>query len=293
MIKSMTAYARTEHSHDDITVSIEMRTYNSRHLDPMVRVPGGLGGLEERIKSCIAKTLVRGRVEVRLHMTDTGEAACGFEADLVKAAAYIDAARQIQDTFSLSGQLDLSLVMQAGGMVKPQDNPVDLDRIWAAALPALEAALAAVDEMRTTEGAYLANDFRERLDWIEAKVAAIDAASGELLPVYQEKLVERVRTLTKDAVEIDPARLAQEAALMADRSDISEEVVRAGSHVAQFRSIMDGPEAGGRKLNFLLQEFNREFNTMGSKAANTEIAHTVVAVKAELEKLREQVQNVE
>ena len=293
MINSMTAYSQIERSMDNLVVGIEIRTYNSRHLDPMIRVPSWLAGLEEKIKGTIAKTLVRGRVELRLSVTDESEDRVAYEADLPKAAAYIEGLKSIRDTFDLPGEISMDLVLAAGNLLKPANNPVDLDRIWAAVEPVLADNLVEVKRMRQVEGDYLKKDFEDRLAFIEDRLEVISGMSAELLPIYRDKLMEKIRTLTNDVVEIDENRIAQEAAMMADRGDISEELVRARSHILQFGTIMEGPEAGGRKLNFLLQEFNREFNTMGSKAANTEIAHIVVDVKAELEKLREQVQNVE
>jgi len=147
--------------------------------------------------------------------------------------------------------------------------------------------------MRRKEGDYLARDINERLDAISHRLERIDEDASGLLPVYQQRLMERIQTLTRGAVEIDPARIAQEAAFLADRSDICEEVVRARSHLEQWRQLMLADKPAGRKLNFLIQELNREFNTMGAKVGRAELSHIIVDVKAELEKLREQVQNIE
>jgi uncharacterized protein (TIGR00255 family) len=147
--------------------------------------------------------------------------------------------------------------------------------------------------MRKKEGDFIARDFKERLDLIEKTLRQIKRESTDLPGLYQEKLKDRIAALTKNIVEVDPGRIAQEAAFLADRSDISEEIVRARSHLKQFRVIMRAAGPSGRKLNFLLQEFTREFNTMGAKAGNAVVSHMIVGVKTELEKLREQVQNVE
>ena len=147
--------------------------------------------------------------------------------------------------------------------------------------------------MRQREGEALAADFRRRLETIESQLNMIENDSEGLLDIYRAKLLERIHILTQGNVDIDPGRIAQEAAFLADRSDISEELVRSASHLKQFRRVMDVEEPAGRKLNFLLQEFNREFNTMGAKTSRTEIAHRVVDLKSELEKIREQVQNIE
>ena len=147
--------------------------------------------------------------------------------------------------------------------------------------------------MRKKEGDFISDDMNKRLDHIENSVATIEKDANNLVPIYQERLKERITSLTRGLVEIDPARIAQEAAFLADRSDITEEITRAQSHLAQFRTIMQSDEPAGRKLNFLLQEFNREFNTMSAKVGNAALSHIIVNVKAEIEKLREQVQNVE
>ena len=157
----------------------------------------------------------------------------------------------------------------------------------------IDVALDDLDAMRKREGDVIARDFDDRLKYIEKSLREIQKASSGLLPIYQERLKDRLSSLTNGMVEIDPGRIAQEAAFYADKSDISEEIVRTHSHLKQFRTIMAAEEHAGRKLNFLLQEFLREFNTMGAKAGNADISHIIVAVKSELEKIREQVQNVE
>ena len=165
--------------------------------------------------------------------------------------------------------------------------------VWSTAEECLTRALNDLETMRGKEGDFIGKDLFARLDFIETCLMEIKGDSGNLINQYQEKLKERIAILTQDTVELDPGRLAQEAAYMADRSDISEEIVRAASHIKQFRHIMHSEASGGRKLNFLLQELHREFNTIGSKIGHADISRRVVDVKAELEKIREQIQNVE
>jgi uncharacterized protein (TIGR00255 family) len=185
--------------------------------------------------------------------------------------------------------------MMAGvpGMIRLKESETEAEPVWAAAAEALSAALDDLEAMREKEGAFMAEDFAARLAAIEADIDRIAAQSDGLLEHYRDRLSNRIAALTQGMVEIDPARIAQEAAFLADRSDISEEITRARSHVAQFRAMLADGEPAGRKLNFLLQEFNREFNTMGSKTGSTDVSHIVVRLKSELEKIREQVQNVE
>ena len=232
-------------------------------------------------------------MELKLTIRDESEAANAFEVNLPKASAYCDALRRMKTAFDLRSDISLELLAGGADLIKPAEVTRDLEKDWAVIGEGVEQALDDLVAMRRKEGAFLANDFTQRLDRIEGWLEKIDQASGGLLDHYQARLKERIAALTKGIVEIDPARIAQETAFLADRSDISEEIVRARSHIQQFRAVMASTEPGGRKLNFLLQEFNREFNTMGAKTEKASVAHMVVDVKCELEKIREQVQNVE
>lgn len=293
MLKSMTAYARAEKSSDAYQVAVEIRSYNSKNLDTVLHMARAYLPLEERIKTLVAANIHRGRVEVRIDIQTLGEGDQAFEIDWPRARAYCQALQRLQEDLALSGAPSLELLTAAGGILKPAEIPQDTEALWPVVAACLEEALAALERMRRREGEAIAEDFRQRLETIAEGLEGIQTASAGLLEHYQARLLERIQRLTQGAVEIDPGRLAQEAAFLADRSDISEEVVRVASHLEQFRRIMAGEAPAGRKLNFLLQEFNREFNTLGAKSARTEIAHTVVDLKCELEKIREQVQNIE
>lgn len=293
MIKSMTAYAAAERSSDAAAAFVEIRTVNSRHLDLTLRLPTLLQPLEERVKSMISDRIARGRVEVRVQIEDRSEAAIAFEVDQDKAAAYRDALRDLQTRFDLPGEVSLEMMAGAPGMIRLKESKADAEPVWAVTAEALSAALDDLESMRKKEGAFMAEDFAARLAAIEADIDRIAAQSDGLLEHYRDRLSNRIGALTQGMVEIDPARIAQEAAFLADRSDISEEITRARSHAEQFRAMLSDGEPAGRKLNFLLQEFNREFNTMGSKTGSTDVSHIVVRLKSELEKIREQVQNVE
>ncbi|MBI5064556.1 MAG: YicC family protein [Desulfatitalea sp.] len=293
MLKSMTAYASEEKNDQTLTVGVEMRAYNSRHLDIALRLSSGYASLEEKIKAQIAARVVRGRVEVRIGVKDASEKASAFEVDAVKARAFCHAASTLKSELKLSGDLTLEHLLGLPGVIQSAENLLAADLHWPLMADCLTKVLENLDRMRRREGEHLRADFVQRLDWIEAQLKVIEASTDGLLAQYRDRLQARIEALTQGVVTLDPMRIAQEAALMADRSDISEEIVRAKSHIAQFRSVLDGDEPAGRKLNFLLQEFNREFNTMGSKTGHAAVSHTIVAVKAELEKMREQVQNIE
>jgi uncharacterized protein (TIGR00255 family) len=293
MIKSMTGFSSVSATAGSLTVATEIRTYNSRNLDLALRLPAGFTDLEDRVRAAIAARLARGRIETRVQIEDASESASPVEVDLARARAVLTALDRLKAELGLEGAASLELLVNAGGILKTVQPKADLNAVWPLLEGCLAQALDGLDAMRTTEGRHLAIDLGARLDALQAALAEIARQSAGMAALYQERLRERIVTLTQGLVDIDPARMAQEAAFLADRADISEEIVRAGSHLSQFRSIMDAAEPGGRKLNFLLQELSREFNTMGSKISSSAAAHVVVEVKAELEKIREQIQNVE
>jgi uncharacterized protein (TIGR00255 family) len=293
MIKSMTAFAKAEVTEGNLTVSVEIRTVNSRYLDCVIRVPHGYQGMEDKIKEWVGKTLSRGRVELRLFVSDTSGDSVAYDVNLPKARAYCQALDTLKADLGLQGDITLAQITGVQGLIAAADVAVDMEHHGSVIERCVNQALLELDAMRTVEGDYLKKDFNARLAFIEDAIETIRRDSSDLVAIYQKRLLDRIKALCEGISEVDQGRIAQEAALLADRSDISEEIVRAGSHVIQFRTIMDSEEAAGRKLNFLLQEFNREFNTMGSKVGQARVAHLIVDVKSELERLREQVQNIE
>jgi len=293
MIKSMTGFATAERTVQDITVSVDIHAYNSKHLDVALRLPSVYMPLEEKMKAHIAERIARGRMEVKIQIKDLSEGAVAFEIDHLRARAIQSALAELKKEFDLQNDISLELLMSVGGIIKQVETVTESESMWPAIKECLTVALASLETMQKKEGDFIAVDLLKRLDYIEDCIGEIENDSGDLLYHYQQRLRERIASLTREIVEIDPGRLAQEAAFLADRSDISEEIVRAKSHVRQFRHIMDSEEPGGRKLNFLLQELHREFNTMGSKTGQADTSHRIVDVKSELEKIREQIQNVE
>lgn len=293
MMKSMTAYASNEKSEGFTTVSAEIRSYNSRYLDVILRFPSDLIALEERGKQLVSQWIQRGRVEVKIQLKSESDQAMVFEIDNPRAIAYHDILVRLKESFGIKSEITLEHLISAGGIIKPAEVEKDLEAYWKIIHECLYEALENHDAMRKKEGDFISLDFEKRLIFIEKGLKNIKDNERELLPFYQKRLEERIGVLTKGMVDIDPARIAQEAAFLAERSDISEETVRSESHISQFRNVMFSQEPAGRKLNFLLQEINREFNTMGVKAQRAETSHVIVAIKAELEKIREQVQNIE
>ena len=293
MMKSMTAYASSESTKDKLTVAVEIRSYNSKYLDIALRIPHKYLGLENKIKSLISDKASRGRIEIKLQITDDSEDAYIFDIDEHRALAYMNVLSRLKNRFNINTDISLDLMVNTGGVIKPVEVSKNMDVCWDQLKTCISIALDGLNAMRKKEGDFIGRDFINRIDFIEKSLGQIKKESENLLSHYQERLKERITALTQGMIDIDPARIAQEAAFFADRSDISEEIVRVESHIKEFRSIMDSEESAGRKLNFLLQEFSREFNTMGAKAGNSNVSHIIVAVKSELEKIREQVQNIE
>ena len=293
MIKSMTAFAVAENTVGHLTVAAEIRSYNSRQLDIFLRIPAAYQPLEDKIKTLIADRVTRGRVEIRVQIDDSSEAASELEIDFSRAQALVSAFNELKSHFGFKNDITLDMLISAGGLIKTVEKVQKEDIIWPVVRDCIQRALDDCEAMRQKEGDFIAADFEHRLRFINSCLEQIHKNSQGLLVHYQQRLKERIAQLTQNSVELDPARIAQEAAFLADRSDISEEIVRAKSHLNQFKQMMNAIEPAGRKLNFLLQELNREFNTMSSKICNADVAHLIIDVRSELEKIREQIQNVE
>ena len=289
----MTGFGRGSASGDEFTVAVEIKTVNNRYLDIHLRLSQELSPLEMIIRKRVGARLSRGRVDLNINFERTG--ATTYEVNRPLIAGYVSAMREIQQQFNLAGDIDVSSVARLPGALTPgrdglkEVNTVGLDR-------ALDHALDDLERMRESEGAALAEEMRLRLTKIEAEVPIIEAAAAGLTDAYRQRLQKRVGELVSrsgQTVELDAGRLAQEVAYLADRSDISEELVRLRSHIEQFRATVESEGEVGKRLDFLLQELNREANTVLSKATEISIKEAGLAIKAEVEKLREQVQNVE
>ncbi len=290
----MTAFAKVSHTLDTLTVDMTVRSYNSRFLDFSIYLPETCQSFEEEIKKIMGQFHTRGRIEIRVSLSDQSLDQNLFEVDIVKANAYYRALKSLQDTLSLSGDIALETVLGAKQVIMAAKPEVNLELIRSVLCDATREAAKALDSMRKSEGENLRQDLSHRISDIEQRLAGVEEQAKTIPQIYKARLKERLAVLTADDGDcLDPVRLAQETAFLADKSDVSEEIVRVHSHIKMFRSVMDEDESQGRKLNFLIQEFNREFNTIGSKAGNATLAHAVVDLKSELEKIREQVQNIE
>ncbi len=289
----MTGFGRGAASGDEFTVAVEIKTVNNRYLDIHLRLSQELSPLETIIRKRVGAHLSRGRVDLSINFERSG--ATTYEVNRPLIAGYVNAMREIQQQFNLAGDIDVSSVARLPGALSPARDGMD-DTNTAGLETALDEALNNLQSMRAIEGAALAEEMRARVANIEAQVPVIEAAAEGLADAYRQRLQKRVGELIArggQAVELDAGRLAQEVAYLADRSDISEELTRLRSHLEQFRVAIDAEGEVGKRLDFLLQELNREANTVLSKSTEISIKDAGLAIKAEVEKLREQVQNVE
>ena len=292
-MKSMTGYGKAMVAGDDFSVSVDLKTVNNRFLDIHLRVGAELASLEPGIKKRITSRLTRGRVDVSVSLERTSQMIYELNRPLI--AGYVNALKQLQQDFQIAGELDINVLARIPGALQPARNGID-ERIVSALEGAVEQALDELERMREQEGEALRAELRDRVNRIESIVPTIEAAAAGLAEAYRVRLQKRIGELLNrggQVVEIDPARLAQEVAYLADRSDVSEEMVRLRSHLTQFQEALDAPGESGKMLDFLLQELNREANTTLSKSTDLVIKEAGLAIKAEVEKLREQVQNVE
>jgi len=288
----MTGYGRGKWEGDTKRVEVEMKSVNHRFCDISPRLPRRLNSLETRVGNFIRQRISRGRVEVLVTVDDSSLAEQKLELDLDLARDIHRALKALQENLRLPGEIRLETLANFKDIFTRKEVETDLEKEWVSVLAALEGALNGLDAMRRDEGLALRQDFLKRLMAIEGMIQEIEGKAPLVLRACRDRLAQRVRELS-GGLQIDEARLAQEVAYLAERSDITEEIVRIRSHLIQFRDLLDLLEPAGRKMEFLLQEINREANTLSSKASDSGIAQVAVGIKSELEKIREQVQNVE
>jgi uncharacterized protein (TIGR00255 family) len=292
-MKSMTGFGRGAATGENFSVGVDLKTVNNRFLDVHLRLGSELSSLEAQVKRRISTRLSRGRVDVNITLERTGEVAYELNRPLI--AGFITALRAMQQEFEIAGEPDINILARLPGAMQPVRDGID-EKMVAGVESAIDEALEELEQMREREGEALAAEMHSRLDEISNQIPVIEAAAGTLVENYRARLQKRIgELLARDAtgVEVDPGRLAQEIAYLADRSDISEEIARLKSHLGQFRETLDSEGETGKRLDFLLQELNREANTVLSKSTDLLIKDAALAIKGAVEKLREQVQNVE
>lgn len=292
MIKSMTGYGRVETPVQDRNIVVEVKSVNHRFLEISLKMPQALFPLELELKKKIGEKIKRGRLEVFIRLEAQGSNAALTMINLEVARYYFAALQRLKDEFGLTEEISLRTLAGFRDIFSQPAETEISPEILKQITDALEEALNMLVSMRREEGAAIYRDMEQRLDFIRGILEKINARSPQVVIEYQRRLTERINELTAGCA-IDDSRLAQEAAIFADKSDITEEIVRMYSHIDQFVALLQSVEAEGKKIDFLLQEMNREINTIGSKGNDAEIARQVIEVKSELSKLREQAQNIE
>ncbi|WP_160675748.1 YicC/YloC family endoribonuclease [Clostridium sp. C8-1-8] len=293
MIKSMTGFGRASSDENSArSFSLEMKSVNHRYLDINIRMPKSMIPLEERIRRIVGERLNRGKVDIFLNYKNYGQFDTVAKLNTELADSYVSCLKQIKDRYSLKDELNLNLISKFPDVIVLEEQEENLEEIWNELMPLVNRALDTIINMRETEGQKLYEDIIFKSNDIEENVKKIEKKCPEVLKAYKEKLKEKLQGILEN-IELDENRLAMEVAIFADKSTIDEEITRLYSHINQLRGTLLLKEPIGRKLDFIVQEMNREANTIASKSTDLEITNLVINIKNMIEKIREQIQNIE
>ena len=292
MVRSMTGFGRAKAQIDGLDITVEIKSVNHRYFEFSARMPRVYSFLEEKIKSKLSESISRGKVEVSIMIDDNTENATVVEINHEYANAYLKALKNLSKEYCLKNDVKVSSLVGNAELFKVKRQVLEDEVVEKAVFTVLEDALDKFIEMRTIEGERLLKDVTDRANYILEKVSFIEERSPETVKNYRERIEQKIKELLGDNT-VDEQRILTEVAIFADKVAVAEETVRLRSHIKQFETLMSSNDAIGRKLDFIVQEMNREANTIGSKAQDIEIAHTVVDIKSEIEKIREQIQNME
>ena len=289
----MTGFSRHENQNEDLTCKVEIRSVNNRFIDINTRLPKTLAPLELPLKKMVKSKCARGSFDISIAIEKNGDSEANLEVapNLPLATEYLNAFKNIQEGLGLKGEIDINTILSQRDVVKPELKKVE-DSSEEIVLQTVDKTLTDLVKMREEEGKNLEKDILNQISSIKALGKLISTKQSITVQEFQDKLKEKIQSLTT-GIEIDPARIAQESALLADRCDVTEELVRLESHLDQFNKLVASHEPQGRKLEFLTQEINREVNTMGSKTIDLEVSKAVIEMKSCLEKIREQLANIE
>lgn len=292
MVRSMTGYGRHQQTVDGLNIQVELKSVNHRYFEYSSRLPRAYNFLDDKLKALLQSRVARGKVDVTLYVETAGDATAEVTVDHAYAKAMLSALCELRDTFGLKDDVSTMALARMPDVLKTKPVEMDEDAVWEAVKTVAEQAIDKFVSMREAEGDKLKADVLSRADTILEKVAIVEERNPQTVKEHMEKVEKRMRELL-DTATVDEGRLLTEAALFADKIAVAEETVRLRSHIDQLHKLMESKETVGRKLDFLVQEMNREANTIGSKAQDLELARVVVDIKAELEKIREQIQNIE
>ncbi|MGQ4808085.1 hypothetical protein NKDENANG_01452 [Candidatus Entotheonellaceae bacterium PAL068K] len=291
-MQSMTGYGRSEVHNERLHLTVEARSVNHRFLDVALRYPRSYTPLEPRMKQLVSRHFARGRIEIKLVEQSGDGGHRTLVLDQALAQQYYTAIQLLQDRLQLPGTIGLDMLLSLREILSVKETAEDVEERWALVAQGLHEALGVLKRMREQEGEFLERDIQARLQSIGRHVEAIRKRVPQVVTDYRQRLEKRVEELFQEFA-LDPGRLSQEAILFAERTDVAEELTRLGAHMQAFDQLLTASEAIGRKLEFLVQEINREVNTIASKSNDAEISQRVVDVKSELERIREQIQNIE
>lgn len=292
MVKSMTGFGRAESVVGTLEITVEVKSVNHRYFEFSSRVPRNCTFLEEKLKAFFKERISRGKIETYVTVKNSDTDSVIIEVDRGFADSYVKALKSLSEIYGVKDDITASVIAGNGDVFSIKKATVDEEAVTSAVLSVADRALDAFIEMRKVEGARLRDDVLSRAETILSMVSFVEQRSTETVKLYRQNLHDKIKELLDDA-DVDEQRLLTEVAIFADKVAVDEETVRLRSHISQLTALLDSEEAVGRKLDFLIQEMNREANTIGSKSQDIDIAHTVVDIKSEIEKIREQIQNIE
>ncbi len=293
MINSMTGYGRSEQESTLQKVVVEMKAVNHRYCDVVIKMPKKLTMFEERIKKLIKNEVKRGRVEMYMLFEEQKGEDFIVTPNYAVLDQYAKALGQIKEKYGIQRDFDLNLLTRSQDAFSVEYKEVDEEAVWSVIESAVKDSLESLVEMRKVEGAKLYEDIVNRVNAVKDIIIQLELRAPEIVELHKTKMRERIKDLLEESIEIDEIRLAQEVAYFSDKTNVTEELVRLDSHLEQLKNIFSEPNSIGRKLDFLLQEINREINTIGSKSPDVDISNHVIEMKSEFEKIREQIQNIE
>ena len=293
MAISMTGFGRGEFKNDNYHFTVECRTINHKYVDINIRLPRKISFLEDKIRNVVKEYVKRGRVDLYIKLDLIGSEDVNLKFDEKLASEYVNILNNIKSTFNLQDDITVMNIAKFPDIIKSEEKEEDEDLLWSMLKVALDDCLVKLKDMRKEEGIKLSNDIDMRCDLLKDYIEQIENYSYNVVNEYKEKLNNRIAEILDDPSLVDENRLAQEVAIYADKCSITEEIVRFKSHILQLKKTIHKDESIGRKIDFLIQEMNRETNTIGSKSSDLNITNLVVEIKSELEKIREQIQNVE
>lgn len=293
MVYSMTGYGRSEKENELQKVLIEMKAVNHRYCDIVLKIPKKMAMFEDRIKKAVKAKVRRGRVEIYMSFEEQKGEDFTVSPNFAVLDQYASALQEIKDKYGIQRDLDLGLMTRFQDVFAIEYKEIDEEEIWKLIESALNESLASLVGMRKTEGEKLLDDIKMRINTIKQIIGQLKLRAPEIVELHKLKMRDRIQELLDESIELDEGRLNQEVAYFSDKTNITEELVRLDSHLEQLDDIFNENQSIGRKLDFLLQEINREINTVGSKSPDVDISNHVIALKSEFEKIREQIQNIE